>query len=651
MTAAPLDRLEDVVADLLGGVPIPQQAGMPIERAEATAARLGWETRVSTPAPGEVDWLLTRAVRRGPVLVIDTRAGAVTGLQRGARIPSPELAAWADREQAELDPATEALLEGLSPARRTRAGQVGTARERGAIAALAVVQFTPLGEGPLRRAAARLLGAVSADAADVAMAIAGWWLLGALAFRGGDGSGWLIGWGLLVVLRVVVGTGAGWARAVAFQGLAEGWRRRIMHRLLEPRNGRQIDEGTLTGGLAEIEHVEEAGHDAVLGGVLGSIEIVAAVVVLSVGAAPAAGWAAVGLAGLILVAVVPSLVRSTEAWSVARVAATRRMLDDLAVHRLRLVFGDSKATRERQIETLDRYALAGRNVDRAALLATIVPVRVVLVAGLLGLLPAVLSGVQVTQLAIAIGGVLLAGSGMGRLGGAASALADARAALRRLDAIIEVGPDPAPTRPETVPALVPARPASRLELEIPGNPSAEIAGVDRGAKVRCATSLEQLAWTDPGGQRPGSGRATRSPRLDGVPREVIDQAAWARRVGLIRGDDTIFAGTLAWNLLAGSQWPPGPADLDRAEAICRALELDAVALTEEGLRLWIGEGGRGVSEGERARIVLARAILRDPDFLVLCDPLEMLDPPLRAAVASHLEAESGAVLVAGVASA
>ncbi len=644
MIAAPLERIEEVMASLVGGVPIPKQDGMPIERAEAAAASLGFEARITTPAPDELCWLLARALRSGPVLVIDSRAGVVTGLKRRARTPRQTLASWPNGERSELDPATRTLLAGLAPRRQARAVEaLARQRDRAAVPTLAVVQLTPRGEGPLRRTVARLASAVGADAADVAMAIAGWWLLGALAFRGTDGGGWLLGWGLLLVLRVVVGTGAAWTRAVAFQRLAEKWRRRVLDGLLDHRRPR-IEDGALAGGLAEIEHVEEAGHDAALGGALGTIEFLAAATVVAFGAAPLGGWMAMGLAAVILLAAVPGLVRATEDWSIGRVAVTRRMLDLLSGHRTRLVFGDSEPMRQREEEALDRYARAAQGVDRMALFVTIVPVRVLLVVGLLGLLPATLAGVPAAQVAVAIGGLLLAGSAVGRLGGAASAFADARAALRRLGALVDIPTDPARPRPETVPVLVPARPVGRLELEIGGDQARTTVAVARGARVQCGAALESLGWVGQAA-RQGAVGSPRSPRLDGVPRELIGQAAWTRRVGLIRGEDTIFAGTLAWNLLAGCRWPPGPADLERAEAICRAFELDAVALTDEGLSLRIGEGGRGVSEGERARIVLARAVLRDPDFLVLCDPLEMLDPPLRTAVAAQLESMSGAVLV------
>src|SRR5206468_8692182 len=56
----------------------------------------------------------------------------------------------------------------------------------------------------------------------------------------------------------------------------------------------------------------------------------------------------------------------------------------------------------------------------------------------------------------------------------------------------------------------------------------------------------------------------------------------------------------------------------------------------DGLETVIGERGRSLSGGQRQRVVLARAILRNPDVLVLVDPTSAVDAHTEARIADRL---------------
>ena len=77
----------------------------------------------------------------------------------------------------------------------------------------------------------------------------------------------------------------------------------------------------------------------------------------------------------------------------------------------------------------------------------------------------------------------------------------------------------------------------------------------------------------------------------------------------------------------GRHWPPSPADLQEAEALCRALNLGPL-LDHMPAGLWqiVGETGWRLSHGERSRLYIARALLQGAAVLILDESFAALDP-------------------------
>ena len=251
-----------------------------------------------------------------------------------------------------------------------------------------------------------------------------------------------------------------------------------------------------------------------------------------------------------------------------------------------------------------------------------------------------------------------------------------------LDGTISAG-ELVPVRPERRALLVPAH-QHRLVLEpVPAGPLGERAGLrpdrrraarrpdgrtsrsstgraDRVPRVDFATTARNRCWTastyDRGRARRSRWSATpaRASRalgklvarfyefqggeilVDGRDIRTLDLADYRRQLGIVPQTPFLFAGTVARQhpLRAG----PDATD-DEVDAGRRAASAAATGWRRcrTAWQTEVGEGGRGISLGQRQLVALARVLLQDPAIIILDEATASVDPLTEAQIQEGLD--------------
>ena len=124
--------------------------------------------------------------------------------------------------------------------------------------------------------------------------------------------------------------------------------------------------------------------------------------------------------------------------------------------------------------------------------------------------------------------------------------------------------------------------------------------------------------------------------LDGVETAAYDLTSLRQAIGVVPQKAVLFSGTIRDNL----QWGKKDAsDEELYAALETAQGREIVEKKEKGLDTEVLQSGRNLSGGQRQRLTIARALVRDPEILILDDSASALDfatdAKLRKALREH----------------
>ncbi|MDR2101503.1 MAG: ABC transporter ATP-binding protein/permease, partial [Treponema sp.] len=127
-------------------------------------------------------------------------------------------------------------------------------------------------------------------------------------------------------------------------------------------------------------------------------------------------------------------------------------------------------------------------------------------------------------------------------------------------------------------------------------------------------------------------------RINGIPLKRISLRSLRSRIVLLEQDTFIFNDTIAANIALGRP----EASREEIEASAKRAHIhDFIQTLPEGYDTQLGEFGGRLSGGEKQRIGIARAMLPDPDILVLDEPTSNLDVLGEKGILKTLEDEYG----------
>lgn len=492
-------------------------------------------------------------------------------------------------------------------------------------------------QGPWIRTVIKL-GA--AHVARLAVFLLAWRVIGDAVLTGRLEQGWLIAWALLLITLVPLQMLGNWIQARFSIALGALLKQRLLAGALRmnPERVLALGAGQLLAKTYESAAVENLSLAGGFAGLVAALELAAAATVFATAGLPVSMvillvWVA---AGALLAR---NYLHRARVWTQIRMDLTNGLVERMVGHRTRLAQEPPERWHAAEDQEVSHFLEASRGRDRAEAMLTAGLPGAWLVAGIGSLSGAFLGDPVQGVLAAGLGAVMLANGAFRKLAAASWQLMDAWIAseqIRELSAAAELAePTGSPSYATRANAgssvegkdLVYYYPGTERrvlqECSVRLEPGARVVleGPSGGGKSTLAAVLAGL-------RTPQSGLLTSG----GLDRQTLGAGGWRRRVALAPQfhQNHMITGPLQFNLLMGRPEPHVKNDLDEAQAVCEELGLGPLlGRMPGGMNQMVGESGWQMSQGERSRVFLARALLQGADLVILDESFGALDPETR----------------------
>ena len=484
----------------------------------------------------------------------------------------------------------------------------------------------------------RLGALLSAHALETALLFASWAFLGSGALSGRLDYAWLTAWALCLASTVPLRAASRWLEGVVAVGFGGLLKQRLMvgAMTMDADLMRRKGAGELLSEVLESEAIEQLGASGGLQIVLAALELLLAPIVIAFGAAAGAEITLLILWAGVCALLISQNVRRRSSWTRKRLGLTHHLVEKMSAHRTRLAQQSPSDWHHEEDRETEQYARMSETLDRSsAWIETALP-RSYVIAAFAVLAPSFLSGkASLAQLAVSFGAILFTSAAIERLTAWLTPGAAAWIAWQNVKGMFDAaaGADLGELPPEVSSisnTILQAHNVvfthqSRYEPILKGCSLA----IERGDFVLLqgdsGSGKSTLVSLLGGLRRPSGGLLL----AGGLDRHTLGEATWRHRIAVAPQyhENHIFTAPLSFNLLLGRPYPHSTQDLEEAKELCHELGLGPLLdRMPAGLDQIVGETGWQLSQGERGRVFLGRALLQNAEVVMLDESLGALDP-------------------------
>lgn len=166
---------------------------------------------------------------------------------------------------------------------------------------------------------------------------------------------------------------------------------------------------------------------------------------------------------------------------------------------------------------------------------------------------------------------------------------------------------------------------ANIDIELPAGATLGIVGPTGSGKT---TLIKQILKEYP----LGDGNIT----LGGINLNSMTKQQLREKIGYVSQENILFSRSVRENILFGR---PNATEQEIAHAIELASFTEDVQRLPEGLNTLVGEKGIAISGGQKQRISIARAMIKDPDILILDDSLSAVDAKTETNIITNIQSE------------